>query len=221
MLNQLTKLISTIYFPFLYRKKKLKMGVMVNISNVHFGNNNYIGSFSNILYSSLGDYTYLNKYCQITHAQTGKFCSIADNVKIGLASHPTNLVSTHPAFFSKNKKLNFFSETTLIDQYKETKIGNDVWIGANAIVLGGVNIGDGAIIAAGSIVTKNIEPYSIVAGCPARLIKYRFESEIIDKLLEKKWWDNDVRTIKNNYKKFLNLDEFFQMPDYSAEHLQA
>lgn len=210
MLKRFYKLISHIYFPIIQRPKRLKMGFMVHISNVTFGYNNYIGSYSTIVHSSLGDYCYMNKRCQISYTVMGRFCSIADDVKIGLGFHPTDLISTHPAFYSKNEKLNFFSKITVVEEYKKTTIGNDVWVGSNAIILGGLSIGDGAIVAAGAVVTRDVDPYAIVGGNPARVIKYRFEPDTINKLLKMKWWDSDLDLIKKQHDKFLDSKVFFQ-----------
>jgi acetyltransferase-like isoleucine patch superfamily enzyme len=181
---------------------------MVNISKVTFGYANFIASRTNLKNVSLGDFTYIAKNSGISHAQIGKFCSIGDNVKIGLAYHPVNLVSTHPSFYLKYKKLPFFAETSLFDVYKTVHIGNDVWIGTNSIVMGGIVIGNGAIVAAGSIVTKDVEPYSIVGGNPAKIIKYRFDDKTIAALNKIEWWNKDTTWIKHNYKKFLDLSTF-------------
>ena len=85
---------------------------------------------------------------------------------------------------------------------KKVIIGNDVWIGSHALILGGVKIGDGAVIGAGAVVTKDVPPYAVVGGVPARIIKYRFSQEIIDKLLEIKWWNLPENILKENIKLF-------------------
>ncbi len=119
----------------------------------------------------------------------GNFCSIAENVKIYVGgNHRMNCVTTYPFghiyknIFSATKEGHASSKGNVI-------IGNDVWIGENATIMSGVKIGDGAIIGNSSLVTKDVEPYSIVGGNPAKLIRYRFEKEQIDKLLKIKWWD--------------------------------
>ena len=87
-------------------------------------------------------------------------------------------------------------------------IGNDVWIGANVVIMNEISVGDGAVIGAGSIVTKDVPPYAIVVGSPARIIRYRFEKEEIEFLLNFRWWDKDSNWIKDNYLKFNNIKEF-------------
>lgn len=119
--------------------------------------------------------------------KVGKFCSIATNCTFILAQHCTNWISTIPAphmiwTHGRGGNPSSFSRGDII-------IGNDVWIGANCIILDGLTIGDGAVIAAGAVVTKNVPPYAIVGGNPARIIKYRFTPEQIGALLEIKWWD--------------------------------
>ncbi|MBN1339031.1 MAG: CatB-related O-acetyltransferase [Bacteroidales bacterium] len=153
---------------------------------------------------SIGRFTYINKYCLIDKytLSIGSFCSIAYNAKIGLGSHPVDWVSTHP--FAYNKKYGFVTENIEFEPEKaqRTVICNDVWIGANSIVLAGVKVGDGAIIGANSLVTKDVEPYSIVYGSPAEFRRYRFNEETRKQLLELKWWDKPDEWIRKNITKF-------------------
>ncbi|MBG0761633.1 hypothetical protein BOO22_19695 [Vibrio cidicii] len=127
----------------------------------------------------------------------GAFCNIsADNVTIA-GNHPITTVSTNT--FTYSKKVGFVAKNRSIEHLtnlKKIKIGNDVWIGANVILLPGVSIGDGAVIAAGAVVSKDVPPYAIVGGVPAKLIKYRFEPEVIDGLLASKWWEWEDDKIK-------------------------
>ncbi|WP_207715004.1 CatB-related O-acetyltransferase [Clostridium estertheticum] len=113
----------------------------------------------------------------------GRFCSFAPGVRIGGLNHPTKWITTHPILY--NGKYNFFDDKTV--KAKSVIIEDDVWIGFDAIILGGVKIGKGAIVGAGSVVTKNVLPYSIVAGNPAKVIKFRFSNEEIDSLLKIDW----------------------------------
>lgn len=141
--------------------------------------------------ASIGDYTYGNfkviSWDDKTKLKIGKFCSIAEGVKFLLGGeHRSDFVTTYPF----NALLENFK---YIEGHPHTKgdiiIGNDVWIGSDAKILSGVKIGDGAIIGANSLVTKDVPPYSIVGGTPAKFIKYRFSDEIIEKMLNVKWWD--------------------------------
>jgi len=173
----------------------------------------YVVLFNNVkvVNSTIGESTFVQKKSSITEATIGKFCSIAQNVQIGLGNHPTSMVSTHPAFYSNTQPLaKSYSTGDFFSPYKHTSIGHDVWIGANAIVLDGVSVGTGAIIAAGAVVTKNVEPYAIVGGVPAKIIKYRFDKETINRLLRSQWWnlpENDLCKLWplfSNPEKFLN-----------------
>ncbi|EGQ7964052.1 CatB-related O-acetyltransferase [Vibrio vulnificus] len=130
----------------------------------------------------------------------GAFCNIsADNVHIAGGNHPLSTVSTHAFFF--HDKYRFISKNQSIDGYANNGriiIGNDVWIGANVSILPGVKIGDGAVLAAGAVVNKDVPPYAIVGGVPARIIKYRFDEETIVALLELAWWEWSDEKIKDN-----------------------
>lgn len=129
----------------------------------------------------------------------GSFCSIASGVIFQENLHDYEKLTT---YFIRQR---VFGEALRIDSYSKGNIvvGNDVWIGAQTIILSGVTIGDGAVIAANSVITKDVPPYSIVGGSPANLIKYRFSEEIINKLTEIKWWNWDIEKIKKNRHLFL------------------
>jgi acetyltransferase-like isoleucine patch superfamily enzyme len=194
-----------------YGQKLLKLGTTVNLKNVEISYNNYISNQCNLNNVTLGEFSYVGQSSQLFNVKVGKFCSIADNVKIGLGFHPTDRVSTHPSFYSKNKAFKCFANENSFDEFKETIIENDVWIGSNAIIFGGVTIGNGSIVAGGAIVTKNVEPYSIVGGNPAKHIRFRFDEDVIQKMLEFKWWEKDLSWIEANYKSFNEVDQFLKL----------
>lgn len=146
--------------------------------------------FSIVLNSIIDSYSYISYNCTINNCEIGKFCSIAKGVKIGLGKHPVNFISTSPIFYSpKNPLRKIFSKTAKFQENEHVKIGNDVWIGANVIILDGITVGNGAIIGANSVVNKDVPPFSIVGGVPAKLIKKRFEENIIELLENSNWWD--------------------------------
>jgi acetyltransferase-like isoleucine patch superfamily enzyme len=140
----------------------------------------------------------------------GNYCSIADGVGILLDSaHRPDWITTYPFSYVFEEFRNTFGVPI---SKGNVNIGNDVWIGKNALILSGVTIGDGAVIGAGSVVTKDVEPYAIVAGNPARLIRKRFDQETINELLKIKWWQWDTQRIKENMPLLLSnrIDEFIK-----------
>lgn len=145
-------------------------------------------------HSKIGSYSYINYKTLVQNASIGNYCSISHNVSIGLGKHPLNLFSTSPIFYKSKNVLgvNLISSDIDFEEYSPISIGHDVWIGANAIILDGVDVGNGAVIAAGSVVTKNVPAYAIVGGVPAKVLKYRFGKEVRGKLEKSKWWLNDA-----------------------------
>lgn len=159
---------------------------------------NRIGRRCRINDSTVGSCTYISADTKINRTKIGKFCSIGQECIIGgVARHPTDWLSTHPAFFSTKSQANITFAT--IDQFEEqgtVEIGNDVWIGVRALVFDGCRIGDGAIVAAGAVVTKDVPPYAIYGGVPAKLIRYRFSDDVILALLKAEWWNYDLDEIR-------------------------
>lgn len=136
----------------------------------------------------MGRYIYIGKNTTISNcSEIGSFTSISSGVKIGLMVHPQDYISTSPIFYAVRRgfvKLDTFDET----EGKTTVIGHDVLISANAMIKNGITIGHGAIIGAGSFVDKDVPPYAIVVGTPAKILRFRFEEKIIVQLLESQWW---------------------------------
>lgn len=130
--------------------------------------------------SVIGSYSYIGKNVSITRTEIGNYCSIANNVSIGQGEHLTDNISTNSMFYDNAFEI-------LTD--KKCVIGHDVWIGVDAIILRGVTVGDGAIIGANSVVTKDVPAFSIVVGSPAKIVKCRFDTETQYQISESKWWD--------------------------------
>lgn len=164
-----------------------------NSSSSYEGYNN-IGRRCLILDSHLGRFSYVAADTKIVRTTIGSFCSIGQESLIGgLASHPLSRMSTHPAFYSTKKQANYsFTEKDLFQEQKHVEIGHDVWIGARVMILDGCKIGNGAVIAAGAVVVKDVPAYAIVGGIPARIIKYRFDSETISTFQKKQWWNSSI-----------------------------
>jgi len=187
-------------------KNNCIIGDMSRCTDSSMGVSAKIDRFGLIYHSSLGDYTYIGSHSMILHTIIGKFCSISWGVSIGGAEHDYRNISTHDFYYNDAYGIRP-SAPLPYDRFAEKSlIGNDVWIGANATILRGVTIGDGAVVGANSTVTKDVPPYSVVAGSPAKLIKYRFDLPAIEKLLELKWWDLPVDTIRDNYHLFAGKD---------------
>lgn len=160
--------------------------------------------------SEMGRYSYLGTNCSVSHTKIGSFCSIATEAMIGGAAHPIDFVSSSTVFCKgKNIMGKNFAEKEF-EPYKETIIGNDVWLGSRVTVLAGRKIGNGAIIGAGSVVTKDVGDYEIWAGNPAKLIRKRFSDEIINGLQELKWWEWSDEKISS-------MAEFFDSPEKLIE----
>lgn len=163
----------------------------------------------NIIDSYVGLGTYIATESNLSNCKIGRWCSIGPFVSVIIGEHPIReFISTHPAFFSARKQAGFtFSKTNQFEEYKYAdtlsgkyvNIGNDVWIGEGVKLRSGVTIGDGAIVAAYALVTKNVPPYAIVAGIPAKIIGYRFDEKKRMELLERQWWNNDWEWITQNF----------------------
>ena len=142
----------------------------------------------------MGEGSYAGEGFEVANRETtvGKYCSIGCNVNLGATQHPVDFLSTHPMLYTDmpyGPNLPPECRCKFDGVKPPCHIGNDVWIGLNAVIMDGITVGDGAVIAAGAIVTKDVPPYAIVGGVPAKVIRYRFSPEIIAALLELRWWD--------------------------------
>lgn len=180
---------------------------------------------------SVGSYTYGHQNIEVyywgegTWLDIGNYCSISGHVLVYLGgNHRTDWISTYPfghnvPFHQTNEKLT--SGEGHPSTKGNVKIGNDVWIGTHTTIMSGVTIGDGACVANNSVVTKDVAPYTIVGGNPAKVIKQRFGQEIIDKLLEYKWWDLEPYVV-NHISPLLcsgDFDELFRVLEEIKQQL--
>lgn len=166
-------------------------------SNSIFDKTSEIRRFTKLKNTKVGKYSRVNPGCQVANTVIKNFTAIGRDSSIGLGQHPLNYVSSQNIFYKKNNMNNQWVKK--IDfPIKPIEIGNDVWIGVESLIMDGVKIGDGAVIGARSVVTKDVPPYAIVVGQPAKIVKYRFDSEVIERLLEINWWDfSDDEITKN------------------------
>lgn len=140
----------------------------------------------------LGDFSYIQRHSEGIYATIGKFCSIASNVRINALEHPMERITTHKFSYRPNEYFRFQKVDMAFRQRRMEKrvfIGNDVWIGHGAVIMPGITIGDGAVVAANAVVTKDVAPYQVVGGVPAKPIRQRFPKKIGERMQALAWWD--------------------------------
>lgn len=208
------RIVKRLYLKYKY-KNAVKLCSGSNVTTVsEFEGANFIDHNVNF-HGTLGKGSYIGCNCSIS-ARIGRYTCIAPEVKTVNGFHPTNKsISVHPAFYSHSNctglsyvKIEEFDEQRYADpdcQY-DVVIGNDVWIGYGAMIIAGVKINDGAVIAAGAVVTKDVPPYAIVGGNPAKIIKYRFSEEIIQKLAVLHWWAKPDTWLERNLALFSDVE---------------
>lgn len=196
------------WYGFKYRQQHLEIQYMARFSDSRFGQYNTLYEGAALTQVKLGSYSYVGANSRLLRVTVGKFCCIGPDVIAGLGRHPSSdFVSIHPVFYSPNAKVGTtFADRSYFDETDHIMVGNDVWIGARAIIVDGVSICDGAIIAAGAVVTRDVPPYAIVGGVPAKIIRYRFAPHQIDALLASKWWDKEESWLRKNFEKFHHID---------------
>lgn len=152
---------------------------------------------------SIGAYSYVGHSSEMRSVEIGRFCSIARRVIVAQAEHPTTFVSTHPIVFNPQSGFaddEYFKGVVLRRDFGKdagVTIGHDVWIGDGAVIRAGVSVGSGAVVGAGAVVVKDVPPYAIVGGVPARVIRFRFSEDIVERLLASAWWNYDIREFRS------------------------
>ena len=163
-----------------------------------------------MFHGNMGYGSYIGPHSEIW-ANIGRFTSIASYVRTNIGVHPigTPYATTSPMFYSIQGQTGAtFAERTMFEEFKvSTTIGNDVWLGEDVFFTGGLNIGDGAVVLAGAVVTKDVPPYAIVGGVPAKVIKYRYDEKTIQFLLELKWWNLDIEWLRKHWDLLCDIEK--------------
>lgn len=200
--------IKRLKYSYSFRNVNAIISIGCDIRNSKLGKQVFLGENVSLVNSEIGDFSYINNDSQVKNTSIGKFCSIGPDVKIILGKHPSTFVSSHPVFYADNKPFATFSDKLYIEEFGHVTIGHDVWIAEGVVIPSTVKIGNGAIITSRSVVTKDVEPYSIVGGIPAKHIKFRFDENIVDIINQSEWWKWDVEILKKNFKLFHDQKEF-------------
>lgn len=176
---------------------------------------NTVGAGCRIVYSQVGFGSYVSNDTELLTTKVGRYCSIGPHVLMPTGKHPVSeFASSSPLFYS-SKGVNGtsfvcedkFNECEYANGGYSRVIGNDVWIGGGCLILEGVTIGDGAVIGAGAVVTKDVPPYAICVGVPAKVLRRRFDSCTVERLLELRWWDRDVSWLRKHSEVFESTEQ--------------
>lgn len=198
------------YLEYLFSKliKKLHLKAILNCK-IH--KTSHVAAGCHLVNVEMNKYSDIGYDCTIINTTIGSFCSFGANIIIGGANHTINWVSTSQVFSSQKDSLKKKFANHSFSHFQSNVIGNDVWIGNNVLIKAGITIGDGVVIGMGSVVTKDIPPFEIWAGNPAKLIKQRFDDDIIGKLIKIQWWNWSDSKIQEHAKYFNNIQEFIKI----------
>lgn len=193
----------------MYKDKEVYIDPTAEVENTVFGIYNRVGRYCTLENVTMEDYSYCEPFCIIQNAHIGKFCDIARNVRIGATQHPLDRPTTHHMTYRRIMyDMDDIDDEDFFRKRKSkiTVIEPDVWIGHGVIIEAGVRVGTGSVIGSNAVITHDVEPYSIVAGVPGRLIRMRFDKEIQRALLDMAWWDWPDELIRSRFKDFCQND---------------
>lgn len=174
-----------------------------------------VRKFSKLENSSLDDYSYVMEFCMLQNTIVKKFSNIAMQVRIGATDHPMECATMHHFIYRTEKFGMGENDHEFFERRHSriTTIGNDTWIGHGAMIKNNLTIGDGAVVGQGSVVTKDVPPYAIVVGNPARILRFRFDDDTIESLLRIRWWDWSYEKLKENLPLFRG-----EIKDFLKQH---
>ncbi len=193
--------------------EKPRLSPTATIRDCRIGSFTAVGSHTSMRESSMDDYSYITSHCSCVWTKIGKYCSIASHTRINPGNHPVWRVTTSHATYRRRQ---YGWDTVDDDEFFDWRkahhctIGHDVWIGHGVVVTAGAAIGTGACIGAGAVVTRDIPPYAIAVGVPAKVIKYRFDEKTIEKLQEIAFWDWSHEQVRENFRDLLDVPSFIE-----------
>lgn len=186
-----------------------------SLTNSTFGAWVEIGADTRVANSHFGDYSYCDRMCDIANAEIGKFANIASSVRIGATDHPMEKASLHHFLYRSASYWEDAEDDADWFQHRKSRravIGHDTWIGHGALIKPEVTIGHGAVVASGTVVTKDVAPYTIVGGNTAKLIRRRYPEQVADRMMALAWWDWDHAVLRERLADFRSLkaEEFLE-----------
>lgn len=185
--------------------KKLRGSSIIN-STIHISSKVESGSL--IVNTTIDKHSFCGYDCQLINSKIGSYCSLSNNIVMGGGKHPLEWVAMSPVFYEGRDSVRAKFSIHKREKAQRITVGNDVWIGEKVLIKQGVKIGTGAVVGMGSVVTKDVPDYAIVGGNPARVIRMRFDKELIEALLQSKWWEYDDVKLKK-YAQFFTVPQLF------------